>query len=600
MNVLGRFVHLPTRRLVPLALLGLGQSAAAAAQVFLVARLVDGAPPLGAAPWVGVLALGLAIALDAALRRFELVRTEALGQDVVRDLRVDLFARALELEDTRLSDLRRGGIVLRFLGDLTPLRQWIALAFVRLPIALLTFVAGLSALGAMNIWLAAGVFVPLSLAALAGAWVARPLQRDLAKRRKHRNRLASNVANKVAALESVRAAARETQELKRLRADCDRLRGAALAVAVRKQDLRVLVQAGLGLATLAVLVVGMGGAAGASSSPGQLVAALALLGTMAPALSAWSQLLEIRPELRLTRQRLESLHRLPLRPSQADADQFAPLLEMDLGSGEGAHRLEAAERSARGTLVLLQGGSRAERSAWMSALAGLRAPPAGTVRLCGRDATALAPAARRRLLGYARNDLALVRGSVSKNVRYRARGAQAAEVLQALTLCGWEPADPELLDRRSNADGRDLEPELRAAVRLAQAVVDFPPLVLLDGLGDLLPGDGQQAFLEELRSRGTTVVVCDPDPRWAHLFDHTWNLSFVPSGSSPFGSNWTALPPAAGASAAFLLVLFAAMPMVSAQDEEPDSNGAFAFADPDHNEQERELHVDPMRLQWSC
>ena len=120
---------------------GLLQAGATIATALLVRRIFDG--------WIGTEAAwrsaelaglgaglaGLAVLLGLA-RALERADAERLGQDYILEVRLQMFDRLAALGPRPLERRRRGAILLRFVNDLTPLRQWVSLGLARLREAL--------------------------------------------------------------------------------------------------------------------------------------------------------------------------------------------------------------------------------------------------------------------------------------------------------------------------------------------------------------------------------------------------------------------------------------------------------------------------------
>lgn len=512
--------HIPRASLLRLLSLGLCQTGTAVGQVLLVAHVVDGLAT-GTASTAALLALGALVLLDALLRRAEAVGSEALGQHRARDVRVALFERSTRLSDLNLGDLRRGGILLRFLGDLTPLRQWVALAYVRLPIAALTLVAGLTAIATNSPSIAGAVGVVLVLGALAVVPFAGPLYRRLAVRRRVRNRLAANVAEKIHALPSIRACAREARELERVQRESDTLLKASMEFARTRETLRAVLHVTLGGAGLVALAVGAHAVSRGMATTGDVFAALALLGILTPALRELTQLLEVRQGVRLTRERLAAIEALPTIERRRAATglpeaEYPPLVLAQLDALNQDVVLEAGQH------LLFEGGELSDRGRLLRLVAGLDVPARGSVQVRGQSAHSLRPGERRRLVGYAAEDLPLIRGSVSKNLRYRHRRATSEEMAEALQWVGLDGATGGLdLEARLGAMGRELHPRDRAALVLARAILGWPALVVVESLDAALDPEQQMKLLTELRRRGVCLITASAKGAGPGLFAHT-------------------------------------------------------------------------------
>ena len=92
-------------------------------------------------------------ALDLSLGIFLVQSVE----DDLHAVRLMLYHRLGSLTPRDLQQQSRGGHLLRFIGDLTALRQWISLGLARLIVASITAVAALTALAFINVTLTATV-----------------------------------------------------------------------------------------------------------------------------------------------------------------------------------------------------------------------------------------------------------------------------------------------------------------------------------------------------------------------------------------------------------------------------------------------------------
>jgi ABC-type multidrug transport system fused ATPase/permease subunit len=163
------------RRRAMLALLvanGVGQAAAAAATALLVEAAFDRLVRGGVAgsafallPYIG--ALAAAAAFVGWLRSRERIDAERLGQSYVHVLRLTLFERLSSLAPRALEQRSQGGVMLRFVGDLNAVKQWVSLGLSRLIVAGTFVVGALAALAIVNLALAAVVGAVLALAFVA-------------------------------------------------------------------------------------------------------------------------------------------------------------------------------------------------------------------------------------------------------------------------------------------------------------------------------------------------------------------------------------------------------------------------------------------------
>jgi ABC-type multidrug transport system fused ATPase/permease subunit len=207
--------------LTKLVLNGLAQAGVAITTALLVKFIFDhiitATEPFSAValawPAIGLALLALFI---AGLRMVEYTDAERMGQDYVDQVRMQLFD-SLRNSAVRTTQKRsRGGVMLRFIGDLTVFRRWVSLGMARLIVGgvsiagatfALSFVNGILALAAGVMLLAGGVVV------LAQG---KHMQDAVREARRRRARLAANISEKISALAVVQVFGRSEKERKRV------------------------------------------------------------------------------------------------------------------------------------------------------------------------------------------------------------------------------------------------------------------------------------------------------------------------------------------------------------------------------------------------
>lgn len=528
------------RELSLLLALGLLQSLAAAAQVALTTWTVDrlAAGPRRVLP--GLAALAAALALSAAAREWERLRAERLGHTLVAELRTRLFAQVLRLDLPQVERLGHGGLLLRLTGDLEALRRFVAQGLVRLPIQALTLAAALAALGYRSPLLAAGVGATLGLGAWASLALGPRLAQSLRAQRRTRARLAGEVNQRLQAVVSVRANAREARELARLEES-----SAELAELGARRA-----QASAGLRLIAALATGLGGALAlglgafelslGAATLGDVVASLTLLAWLSGPVQELSRAYDHWHGARLTREKLAEIFALapaerPRLPSPADGRlrlegaRVEPLESVDIAVDPGG-------------LLAVVGSNGSGKSRLLQAIAGLRAPSAGRVLFDGLDTAALSPGERRRLVGHADATPTVLSGSLSKNVRYRVRKPAAEQLERALDLAGLKPLIarlPEGLETRVGPGGVALSAGETARIGLARALLGDPPLLVLDEVDAHLDADSRARLLEHLKGYGGLALVASHSPavlpyaRQAWLLENGRLTPFTPPGKIP-------------------------------------------------------------------
>lgn len=180
---------------------------------------------------------------------------------------------------------------------------------------------------------------------------------------------------------------------------------------------------------------------------------------------------------------------------------------------KGAFEMRANLRVPRGAVCAVIGPSGAGKSTLLEALAGFAAVEGGSARIDGREVLGLPPSDRPLTLLFQEHNL-FPHLSVAANVGLGLRGrlklsrAEAAQVEEALSVCGLEGLGPRLPEALSGGQRR------RAA--LARALLRDRPALLLDepfeGLGPALR-DALAGLIREIaETRGMAVLMVTHDP----------------------------------------------------------------------------------------
>ncbi len=521
---------------------GVGQAAAAVAGGLLVHALFQrvarpsadaaAAEPAGIA-WMAA-ALAATIALSLALRVIERRDAARLGEDYVTQLRLRLFDA---LSATPAPGRRRslGPTMLRFVTDLTAVRQWVSNGLARLAVSALAIAGGLAAIALIDPLGGALVTAIMGAAALAALALGGPLERRVRELRRRRARLAARIGDRLRMLSVVQMAGQARRERRSLARNSRALAEASVDRAGVVGLVRVLPDAALGLSTLSVLVLASLRLAAGDASSGAVIATLSVLGAMAPQARALGRVFEYAKTYRVATDRLRDILSgvRRARPAAAAAEIPAPAdgrLAIENLSVAGA--LDGIEASAGpGAVVALVGPSGAGKSALLGALAGLLPLRKGRVLLGGCDLAALDGEARARAVGMASPDLPLLKGTVRRNVAYRLGKASDAEVADAIARAGLD-ADlarlPGGLSARVAENGANLPFGLRQRLGVARALAGDPVLLLLDEAEAGLDAEARAALDRLLararRSARQTVILVTREPARILSADLVWHL----------------------------------------------------------------------------
>ncbi len=519
------------RRLwLELAALATARASATAGSVLLVRELFDAlASDQGRAlAPLGVLALCLV--LDTCAQGWERAAAERLGQHYVGQTRSLLFAHLAQVELRELERRGQGALLLRMVGDLTPLRQWIASGIVRMGVASAVTGAALAALGWSAPALALAVGVVFALGTVATLALASRLERRSSALRRARGALANRLSERLHSPGLLRVLGIDKSERRALERAQSELQALAVERARSIGALRAIAAGAASAALLATLALGTLWAPRLPSA--DLAAAVALVGLLAPGLRDLGKAHEIWVEARVVRARLQQLLALPRLPRGATplpASARSGPLAVSFEAVGVAEALKGVDLElAPGRRIALLDGSSPGARALLELLARAVQPDVGCVRVGGVDLATLARRDFRQRVGVASPRWPLLRGALERNLRCRWRTASRASLARAIERCELEPlltrlpkgARTRLLER-----GANLSPSDRTRVRVARAVLGEPGLLLLDELDTDLDQPTREWLRRLIEHYPGTVLFTTRDEQFVRLADEAWRVA---------------------------------------------------------------------------
>ena len=473
--------------------------------------------------------IGAAMVL-AALRLLERVDSERMGQHYIHEVRVGLFGHMSRLPARDFQRRSRGGVLLRFIGDLTALRQWVSLGVARLSVAAVTSIATLVALVFVNSTLAWVVGVALMCGVLTSLGLGHWLQRKVREARRRRANLAANVSEKISALAVIQAYGQSGRERSRMERQSGLLVDAMVDRARAVGTLRGLVELTAGIATAAAVLLGAVLVSQGQSTPGAVVAAMSIVGLLTPALRDLGRVQEYWHGAVVSREKISDF--LGMRVLEQDE-----CAGVELGDGSGHlvfdqvvvdEALKAFTVEARaGQLISVVGPNGAGKSTLLALAARMMDPQQGSVYLDGENVRNISLNSLREAVGIVTADLPLLRGSIERNLRYRMPKVEDEEVARVMQLCGINEFInnfPEGLKTRIREGGSNLSLGQRQRITMARALLGNPRLLLLDEVDANLDPQAGAALRRVLANYQGTVIMISHRLDWISMADSVWHV----------------------------------------------------------------------------
>lgn len=471
-----------------------------------------------AAPYLGVVGAALIVrqTLDVA-RRFLVERT-ATG--VERDIRHQMVTHLVRLPLRYFQQHRSGEINGRVNRGVEGYVHILKLAFLDFLPAVALAVAAAAAAITRNatLGLLMVAVVPVGLAiVLAQIRSEKGIRLDI---KATKERMDGTTQEILDGIEPVRALAAEEHVVGKLALDLDRVQSVELRHHVRMSLFDAAKYGNEGLFQIAVIAVAVVLAGRGSISPGEVLTAALLFGSIVAPLRELHRILDESHEATLHAADVFDLLDEPVDASFAAGGPCeptpggTPLLEA-IGvafSYDGRRSvLSNLDLSVgRGEFLGICGASHSGKSTLVRLFAGLYPPDEGAVQLAGIPIRAYDHGSRSRLIGYVPQVPWLFSGTIAENIAcgYPATTEEIAAAAGLAQVSDEIEALPSRYDTIISEKGADLSGGQRQRIALARALVRRPAVLLLDEATSALDNLTEQRVMENLGGlTGLTVIA---------------------------------------------------------------------------------------------
>lgn len=514
----------------PLAgLIGIGVVQAGAS--VLLIRSVDAfiSAPASADGTAAVMGATAAVILLAVSRLAEMWQAEKLAQKIIHTQRMRLASHLLALAPSG-HKTSKSEVLLRFLGEMSALRSWHMRAVPVLLIGTPVLLGGFATLVLRDVRLGLAALAPVAFALLLQAIITPRHLAAADQTRKMRTRLAGTVSRHFEALAAIQSFGRTKRALTDIERRSDDFASAMVTRAGKAGLLRAVAEFGAQGIVIAIIAVRL---VFPDIEAAALAGALAFAAVLSPRLRALGRVPEQFNVARIATNRIDAFLAQPPLDSRVEGKGIARrdgALKLRKVSIEGVLENFSAQAPA-GSRVLVTGANGAGKSRLLGLIAGLEDPSHGKVVIDGRDAGLRRRSSLRRIVAVAGENMPLIAGRVSDNLRcVRMSASQRDRILE---LCRWSDLEASLPNgarTRVGPGSPALSAGQRARIGLIRALLRKPLILVLDDIDRSLDEAGR-AILDDVMARFEgTILIASHDPRWAETADIVWQLPTPASG----------------------------------------------------------------------
>lgn len=526
--------RIPRRSLALVITIGICQVATLVAFVLLLRAVINALAPgvVGAAAasaWTAALTQAVALCIVAVvyggLKTIEFNITETLGYTIVRDLRMRMYLHVQGMTPRQFQGRARGGLLLRFLGDLSMTRLWISRGVLGGILAGIVLSGTLGVLLFLNLWMTLAIVAVLCAGAAASFGAGHAMRRATRTMRRRRSLVMSNIDEQMNAQAVVQVFGRAGGEYARLDRQNNTLTRALIRVAKLRGYLRGLSSASALLAVGAVLVTGLFEVQRGTASVGTVAAFVVVARQLAGPVRRLGLAHDYWHRAQVSQQKIGEF----LRSSSRNLDESEQVrlrvlggaIDFDSVSVTGALS-DVSVSIGAGQFVAITGHGGAGKSTLLGLLARTVEPDAGSISIDGQLLGQTTLRSSARSIGVVGPDLPLMRGTVQRNLTYAMPDASPEEISRVLAVTGLDRLLSELPDGIRTwvtEGGKNLSMSQRQRIALGRALMGNPPILLLDEPTDGLDQAGTDEIVAILTRHRGTVLLATHEPREISLAD---------------------------------------------------------------------------------
>ena len=464
----------------------------------------------------------LAIAIVGALCSYsEKCLTTSIGQWVMHDLRLTLYAQIQRLSLDYHDHKQTGDLISRVTSDIDAIQSFVASGLLGALINCLTLAGMVGVMFYVN-W--RFTLIALSIAPVLFMVVytyTRRIKKASREVRKKEGEIVSVIQEVLTSIRVVKAFGREEYEQRRLEEESLESVEMALRARSLKAKLSPLVEIIVAGGTCIVLWFGARMVLDGTLSAGSLIVFIFYLGKMYKPMQELSKMTDAYSKAAVGYERirevLETERGVKDLPNARSAPRLKGRIEFDhVGFEYEPGRTVLHDLSImieRGQVAALVGPTGAGKTTTASLIPRFYDPTSGTVRIDGHDVRRFTQSSLRQQVSLVLQETLLFHGSVWYNIAYGKPGARRAEIERAAQLANaseFIEKMPDGYDTMIGERGMTLSGGQRQRIAIARAIIRNAPILILDEPSSGLDAASEKLVfeaLERLMENRTSIVI---------------------------------------------------------------------------------------------
>ena len=445
----------------------------------------------------------------------------AVSRQVEYELRNDFFTHLQAMHQGWLQNMHTGDIMARATNDMSAVRMALGPGLSNGVRTVLMFILASALMVSINVKLALVLIIFMPLVSVAFVLIGRRMHKRYEDVQAQFGKLSTYAQENFAGIRVVKAYAQEEYEIEHFAEESRDYRRRSLKYQLLNQLLWPMMAFVLGLAGVAVLIVGGNEVISGSITLGQFVQFNGYLMMLAWPMIALGWVVSLYQQGAASMSRIREM--MGVRPKIADSEETIPIEKIEgdirfdhvtLSYDGGKHKVldDVSFHAPAGTSLAIVGATGAGKTSIVNLIARVYEAQSGAVLVDGVDVQRLPLAVLRRSIGYVPQDTFLFSTSLEENVAFGVDEPNPARVEQAVKVSRLSndlDQFPDGIETVIGERGVTLSGGQKQRTALARAVMRDPAILVLDNSLSSIDTQTQSEILSGLRDvlAGRTSII---------------------------------------------------------------------------------------------